>query len=96
LRNIFWRRRVRADQRWDEGVGAGGTQPGRSARARRSLAVAIPVSFKAPIGARLLATKDGGGSQPEERLGMAEKVLMSIRRRKTAVRVIFGKLFPYP
>jgi hypothetical protein len=30
------------DQRWDEGVGAGGGPLGRSARARRSLAVANP------------------------------------------------------
>jgi hypothetical protein len=33
------------DKRWDEGVGAGGGQLGSSARARRSLAVASPVSF---------------------------------------------------
>jgi hypothetical protein len=35
----FWRRRVRTDQRRDEGVGASGGQLGSSARARRSLAV---------------------------------------------------------
>jgi hypothetical protein len=40
LRNIFWRRRVRTDQRRDEGVGAGGGQLGSNARSRRSLAVA--------------------------------------------------------
>jgi hypothetical protein len=37
---FFGRRRVRTDERWDEGVGAGGGQLGSSARARRSLAAA--------------------------------------------------------
>jgi hypothetical protein len=38
---MFFRRgRVQTDQRWDEGVGAGGGQLGSSARARRSLAPA--------------------------------------------------------
>jgi hypothetical protein len=40
--NCFWRRKVRTDQRWDEGVGAGGGQLGSTARAQRSLAVASP------------------------------------------------------
>ena len=37
---VFWRGRVRTDQRWDEGVGAGGGELGSNARARRSLAAA--------------------------------------------------------
>jgi hypothetical protein len=78
----FWRRRVRSAQRWDEGVGAGGGQLGSSAKARRSLAVNSLVSFASPQGARLEATQDGGGSQPEERHGMGAEVIMIIRRRK--------------
>jgi hypothetical protein len=47
------------DQRWDEGVGVGGGELESSARARRSLADAIHVSFMTPLGARLEATQDG-------------------------------------
>jgi hypothetical protein len=43
------------------------------------------------MGARLEATQDGGGSQPEERHGLVESVLRIIRRRKNPVRVVFGK-----
>jgi hypothetical protein len=60
---------------------------------RRSLAIAIPVSFKSPMGARLEATQDGGGSQPEEWHGLAAEVLMIIRRRRSPVRGGFGKIF---
>jgi hypothetical protein len=63
---LIWRGRVRTDQRWDEGVGAGGGQLGSNARARRSLDVASLVSFKRGP-ARPETTQDGGGSQPEER-----------------------------
>jgi hypothetical protein len=59
---------------------------GSNARARRSLAFAIHVSFKSPPRARLEATHDGGGSQPEERHGLAAEVLRIIRRRKNPVR----------
>jgi hypothetical protein len=87
-----WRRRLRMDQRWGEGVGAGGGQLGSSARARRSLAVDSPVSFMSPHGARLEATHDGGGSQPEERHGLASEVLLRIiRRQKNPVGGVFGK-----
>jgi hypothetical protein len=48
------------------------------------------------MGARLEATQDGGGSQPEERHGLAAEVLRIIRRRKNPVRGAFGKIFPYP
>jgi hypothetical protein len=92
----FWRRRVRTDQRWDECVGVGGGHLRSSAMARRSLAVASPASSKSPLGARLEATHDGGGSEPEERHGLAAEVLRIIRRRKNPVRGVFGKIFPYP
>jgi hypothetical protein len=65
------------------------------ARARRSLAIASPASFTSPLGARLKATQGGGGSQPEERHGLAAEVLRIIRRRKNPVRGVFGKIFPY-
>jgi hypothetical protein len=87
----FWRRRVRTDHRWDEGVGAGGGQLGNSARARRSLVVGNLASFKSPLRARLEATKDGGGSQPEERQGLAAEILRIIRGRESPVRGGFGK-----
>jgi hypothetical protein len=74
------------DQRWDEGVGAGGRQPGSTARVRRSLAVTGLVTSKSPLGARLEATHDGGESQPEERHGPAAEVLKIIRRWKNPVR----------
>jgi hypothetical protein len=70
------------DQRWDEGVGVGGGHLGNSARARRSLKVDSPMSFMSPLGARLEDTQDGGGSQPEERHGLAAEVMRIIRRRK--------------
>jgi hypothetical protein len=63
------------DRLWDEDLGVGGGQLRSNARARRSLAVASPASFKSPVGARLQATQDGGGSQPEERHGLAAAVL---------------------
>jgi hypothetical protein len=63
---------------------------GSNARARRSLAVNSHVSFMSPLGARLEATHDGGGSQPEERHGMAAEVARIICRRKNPVRGGFG------
>jgi hypothetical protein len=41
------------------------------------------------MGARLEATRDGGGSQPEERHGLAAEVHMTDRREKNPVRRIF-------
>jgi hypothetical protein len=79
--SFFRRRRVRTDQWWDEGVGACGGHVRSGARARSSLAVANLASFKSPPGARLEATHDGGGSQPEERHGLAAEVLRIIRRQ---------------
>jgi hypothetical protein len=40
-------RRVRPDQRWEAGVGAGGGQPGSSARKGRSLALNQPCASQA-------------------------------------------------
>jgi hypothetical protein len=68
---------------------------GSSARAWRSLTVANHASVTSPLVARLEATEDGGGSQPEERHGMAAKVLGVIRRRKNPVRGVLGKEFQY-
>jgi hypothetical protein len=39
LQKCVVRRRVRADQRWDAGVGVGGGEPGNNARVWRSLDV---------------------------------------------------------
>jgi hypothetical protein len=61
--------------------------------ARCSRVVASHVSFKSPLGARPEATHDGGGSQPEERHGLAAKVLRIIRRRKNPARGVFGEYF---
>jgi hypothetical protein len=47
--------------------------------------------FLSLLGARLMATQDGGWSQPEERHGPAAEVLRIIRRRKNPVRGVFGK-----
>jgi hypothetical protein len=87
----FSRRRVRTDQRRDEGVGAGGGRLESIARTRRSLAVASPASLKSPLEARLKATQDGGGSQPEERQCLAAEILRIIRRRKTRYGGFLGK-----
>jgi hypothetical protein len=63
---------------------------GSSAWAQRSLAVAKPVSFMSPMGARLEAAQNGGGSQPEERHDLAAEVMRIIRYRKSPVRGVFG------
>jgi hypothetical protein len=91
----FWRGRVQTDKRWDESVGACGGQLGSSAKARRSLAVAIHAFFKSPVGARLEATQDGDGSQPEERQDLAAEIIIIIRRRKNPVRGFLGNI-PVP
>jgi hypothetical protein len=53
------------------------------------------VSLRSPLGARPDATQDGGGSQPEERHGLAAAVPRIARRRKSPVRGVFGKI-PVP
>jgi hypothetical protein len=93
----FWRRRVRTDQRWDEGVGAGGGHMGSSARARRSLAVANH--------ARLLSLSRGRGLKLRRtEVGRSRRSGTVWRRRplgspaagETPVRGGFGEIFPYP
>ena len=52
-------------------------------------------NLKSPLGARPDATQDGGGSQPEERHGLAAAVPRIARRRKSPVRGVLGKI-PVP
>jgi hypothetical protein len=66
---------------------------GSNARARFSLAIANPASFKSPMRVRLETTQDGGGSQPKKRHGLAVEVLRIIRRREIPVRGVFGKKY---
>ena len=47
-------------------------------------------SLRSPLGARPDVTQEGGGSQPEERHGLAAEVGRIIRRRKNPVRGVFG------
>jgi hypothetical protein len=51
------------------------------------------VSLESPHGARREATHTLGGSQPEERHGLAAEVFMIDRRRKKPVRRSFDKYF---
>jgi hypothetical protein len=53
-------------------------------------------SLRSPLAARPDATQDGGGSQPEERHGLAAAVLRITRRRRNPVRGGFGDIYPYP
>jgi hypothetical protein len=59
--------------------------------ARRSLAVVPSYEIRVSLRVRLGATQDGGGSQSEERHGMAVEVHGIDRRRKNPVRMVFGK-----
>jgi hypothetical protein len=60
VRNIFCRKGVRTDQRWDACVGVGGGQH-RSVRVRRSLAVVHPCDFESPLGrvSKLRSAEEG-------------------------------------
>jgi hypothetical protein len=70
---LFWRKRVRTDQRWDAGIGVGIRQPGRTAKAKRSLVIAKPREFRVSHGGEARryagrrrvaaggATQSGGG-----------------------------------
>jgi hypothetical protein len=64
--------------------------------ARHSLAVATLVSFKSPLGARLEATHDGGGSQPEERHGLAAEVRHDHLPLDKPATGVFWKNIPVP
>jgi hypothetical protein len=63
---MFWRKGVRTSQRWAAGVGAGGGQPGAARGQGAREQSSSPASFESPMGARLVATQDGGGSPSEE------------------------------
>jgi hypothetical protein len=76
---------------WDARVGVGGGQPGSSARARRSLLVVQPCEVRVSPGMRLGNKHDGGGSQKEERLGLAAEVHRIDRRRKNPVRRVSNR-----
>ena len=52
-------------------------------------------TFWSTLGERPEDTQDGGGSQPEERHGLAAAVIRIARRRKIPVRGVFGKI-PVP
>jgi hypothetical protein len=54
------------------------------------------VSLESPPGARREGTHAGGGSQPEERHGLAVEVFNIDRRRKTPVRRVFEQIYSYP
>jgi hypothetical protein len=84
-------RRVRPNQRWDAGVGAGGGQSGSSARKGRSLAVDQPCASQTFPGGRQDTAPAGGRSQVEERLSEVAAILKINRRRK----VMYGGLFGY-
>jgi hypothetical protein len=74
------------------GVWAGGRQPGSNAW--RSLAVDQPCeSRESPMMARREATHVGGGSQPDERHGLAAEVLRIDRRWKTRYEGFLNKYF---
>jgi hypothetical protein len=54
------------------------------------------VSFESLQESRLEASQDGGGSQPEERHGLAAEVLMIDSRLKNPVRRVFGYIISEP
>jgi hypothetical protein len=82
--------RVRPDQRWDAGVGAGGGQPGSNTMKGRSLAVDQPYAVQTFPGVRHDMAHAGGRSHAVERLGEAAAILRINRRRKA----LYGGLFP--
>jgi hypothetical protein len=82
-------RRVRPNQRWEVGVGAGGGQPGNIARKGLSLAVDQPCASRTFPGVRQDRARAGGVSHTEERLRVAAAILRISRRRKA----MYGGLF---
>jgi hypothetical protein len=51
------------------------------------------VSFESLLGARRETSQAGGGSQPEERHGMAAEVLRIDRRQNNSVRTVIHKYY---
>jgi hypothetical protein len=84
--------RVRPDQRWDAGVGAGGGKPGSSAWKGRLLAVDQPCTSRTFPGMRHDMAQVGGRSHAEERLGEAAAIPRISRRRKAMYGGLFRKL----
>jgi hypothetical protein len=74
--DLSWRRALKkATDSWDEAAAGQGTcRPSTS-----------HVSIESPMGARRKAMRAGGGSQPEERHGLAAEVHKIHRRRKKTV-----------
>jgi hypothetical protein len=71
------------------GVGAGGGPPESCAWTWRLLTADQPCGTRVAHRARREATHAGGGSQPEERHGMAAEVHMIIRHQARPVRRVF-------
>jgi hypothetical protein len=84
-------RRVRPDERWDAGVGAGGRKPGISAMKGRSLAVDQPRVSRAFPGVRHDMAHAGGRSQTEEQLGEAAAIVKISRHRNAMYGVFFSE-----
>jgi hypothetical protein len=84
-------RRVRPDQQWAAGVGAGGGQAGSIAMKGRSLAVDQPCASRTFPGVRQDNAQAGGRPQAEERLSAAAEILRINRRRKSPVRRAFSE-----
>jgi hypothetical protein len=80
---FFWRGRVRTDQRWDEGVGAGGGHLGSSARTRRSLAAASPT--------RVLSQPWGRGMKLRMKEVCRGRRSGTVRRRRSLRSTAAGK-----
>jgi hypothetical protein len=77
-------RRVRTDQRWVEGVGAGGGKPGSGARVRRSLDVDQHVVDVEPAERRSTTTTSRNNVASRGAAGSSGGVIRKIsRRRKT-------------
>jgi hypothetical protein len=72
--DLFLARRVRTDQRRDEGVGAGGKRLGSSATDVRSLHVDCPIDVELTQGGAARSQQLGGLSRREERRGLAAGV----------------------
>jgi hypothetical protein len=86
-------RRVRPDERWEAGVGAGGGKPGSSARKGRSLAVDKPYASRSFPGGKQDMAHAGGRSPAEERLREAAAILRISSRRKALYGGLFRQLY---
>jgi hypothetical protein len=85
-RGCFAATRVRTDVSWRRVLEVAADRREAAPRHGARYQPTNRVGFESPLGARREATQGGGGSQPEERQGMAVEVHMLIRRRKNHVR----------